>query len=182
MLCLSVGMAVGLIGGQNGEVSVSEELSGEEVGTLQHRAATGDFVVRRGLIFEAHGALPADGYVSESAAGLTRVPLVSPAPLPPLPSPAALPYVEPDIEAIICSFDWPQGCDYWIAVAWCESTLGTDPWAYDVRNPYTGLFQVWSGHGYGFTWLSDDANNTLAAWELSREGTVTSPWPYCRWQ
>ena len=95
-----------------------------------------------------------------------------------------IPYIElstsKSIEDTICSFDWPQGCAYWIAIAYCESTLGTDPWAYDVRNPYTGLFQVWSGHGYGFAWLTDDANNTLAAWELSHEGTRTSPWPYCQ--
>ena len=83
---------------------------------------------------------------------------------------------------LICAYPWPQGCYYWIAVAVCESTLGTDPWAYDERNPYTGLYQVWEGHGYGYAWLIDDRNNVLAAWELSHEGTRTSPWPYCQWQ
>ena len=81
--------------------------------------------------------------------------------------------------ALICAYPWPQGCDYWIGVAWCESTLGQDPWAYDDRNPYVGLFQVWIGHNYERGWLKDDANNVLAAWELSHEGTRTSPWPYC---
>ncbi|KKL86780.1 hypothetical protein LCGC14_1941360, partial [marine sediment metagenome] len=64
------------------------------------------------------------------------------------------------VETTICAYPWPQGCDYWVAVASCESTLGLDPWAYDVRNPYTGLFQIWGGHGYGYEWLKDDANNT----------------------
>ena len=86
------------------------------------------------------------------------------------------------IEGIICSYPWPQGCDYWISIAWCESTLGQDPDAYADWNPYVGLFQVWEGHGYGREWLKDDANNTLAAWELSHEGTRTSPWPWCQWQ
>jgi len=81
---------------------------------------------------------------------------------------------------LICAYPWPQGCDYWIGIARCESTLGQDPWAYDDRNPYIGLFQVDEAHGYGREWLKDDANNTLAAWELSHEGTRTSPWPYCQ--
>ena len=81
---------------------------------------------------------------------------------------------------LICAYPWPQGCDYWIGIAWCESTLGQDPWAYDDRNPYIGLLQVDEAHGYGREWLKDDANNVLAAWELSREGTRTSPWPYCQ--
>ena len=86
------------------------------------------------------------------------------------------------IAEAICAYPWPQGCDYWIGIARCESTLGQDPWAYDDRNPYIGLFQVDEAHGYGREWLKDDANNTLAAWELSHEGTRTSPWPYCQWQ
>lgn len=83
---------------------------------------------------------------------------------------------------LICAYPWPQGCDYWIEVAACESTLGLDPWAYDERNPYTGLFQIWEGHGYGYEWLINDANNILAAWELSYGGTYTGAWPYCQWQ
>ena len=88
----------------------------------------------------------------------------------------------PGIEEIICAYPWPQGCDYWIGIAWCESTLGQDPNAYADWNPYIGLFQVDEAHGYGREWLKDDANNTLAAWELSHEGTRTSPWPWCQWQ
>ncbi len=85
-------------------------------------------------------------------------------------------------EALICAYPWPQGCDYWIGMARCESTLGQDPNAYADWNPYVGLFQIWEEHGYGREWLKDDANNTLAAWELSHEGTRTNPWPVCQWQ
>ena len=83
---------------------------------------------------------------------------------------------------LICAYPWPQGCNYWIGIAQCESTLGEDPDAYTDWNPYVGLFQVWIGHGYSREWLKDDANNVLAAWELSRGGTYTGAWPYCQWQ
>jgi hypothetical protein len=86
-----------------------------------------------------------------------------------------------DVEVLICAYPWPQGCDYWIGIARCESTLGQDPNAYADWNPYVGLFQIWIGHNYERGWLEDDANNVLAAWELSHEGTRTSPWPYCQW-
>jgi hypothetical protein len=82
------------------------------------------------------------------------------------------------VEDVICSFDWD--CDYWIAVAFCESSLRPSAVGYAGR--YTGLYQVWLGHGYPHDWLLDPYNNTLAAWELSKEGTVTTPWPYCRYQ
>jgi hypothetical protein len=95
---------------------------------------------------------------------------------------AVLPYVTApnSIEGIICDRfgDSPYGCDYWIAVAFCESSLRPSAVGYAGR--YTGLYQVWLGHGYPHDWLLDPYNNTLAAWELSREGTVTTPWPYCR--
>jgi hypothetical protein len=92
---------------------------------------------------------------------------------------AVLPYVTApnNIEGIIC--DRFDDCDYWIAVAFCESSMHPDAVGYG--GAYVGLFQVWLGHGYGYDWLLDPWNNALAAWELSREGTVTSPWPYCRW-
>jgi len=83
-----------------------------------------------------------------------------------------------DIQGIICSFPWPQGCNYWIAVAWCESSLR--PSAIGYLGAYVGLFQVWTGHGYGFNWLLDLYNNTLAAWELSNGGTYTGAWPVCQ--
>ncbi|KKN69306.1 hypothetical protein LCGC14_0443010, partial [marine sediment metagenome] len=84
------------------------------------------------------------------------------------------------VEELICAYPWPQGCNYWIGIARCESTLGQDPNAYADWNPYVGLFQIWIGHNYERGWLEDDTNNVLAAWELSHEGTRTSPWPYCR--
>lgn len=86
------------------------------------------------------------------------------------------------VRAVICSYSWPQGCDYWVGIARCESTLGQDPDAYADWNPYVGLFQIWIGHNYERGWLKDDANNVLAAWELSREGAYTGAWPYCQWQ
>ncbi len=81
---------------------------------------------------------------------------------------------------IICSFDWPQGCDYWIRLAGCESSLQSSVVGYG--GAYVGLYQVWLGHGYTYTWLLDPFNNTLAAWELSREGTYTGAWPHCQYQ
>ena len=94
-----------------------------------------------------------------------------------------LPYVEqvsPGLVAIICSFDWLQGCDYWVAVASCESSLR--PHAIGYSGQFVGLFQVWTDHGYGDTWLLDPSNNTLAAWELSDGGLNTTPWPVCKYQ
>ncbi len=93
-----------------------------------------------------------------------------------------IPTVAEEVTSLICAYPWPQGCDYWIEVARCESTLGQDPNAYADWNPYVGLFQIWVGHNYGREWLKGDANNVLAAWELSHEGTRTSPWPWCQWQ
>ncbi len=80
----------------------------------------------------------------------------------------------------VCSYPWPQGCDYWIGIAQCESTLGQNPRAYEGN--YIGLFQIWMGHGYDREWLKDDKNNVQAAWEISHEGTYTGAWPYCQWQ
>ena len=103
--------------------------------------------------------------------------------LTPPPPAEALPVVSrqlpSSIEAIIAARfnESPYGADYWIAVARCESSLR--PSAIGHGETYIGLFQVWLNHGYGYAWLLDPYNNTLAAWELSREGTVTSPWPYC---
>lgn len=85
---------------------------------------------------------------------------------------------EADVAALICAYPWD--CAYWVGIAWCESTLGQNPAAYADWNPYVGIFQIWIAHGYGREWLKDDANNTLAAWELSRGGTYTGAWPNCR--
>ena len=96
---------------------------------------------------------------------------------------AALPYVTApnSIEGIIATRfrDSPYGADYWIAVAMCESSLRPDAIGYG--GVYVGLYQIWLGHGYGYDWLLDPYNNTLAAWGLSREGTVITPWPNCQW-
>ena len=83
-------------------------------------------------------------------------------------------------QRVICSYPWPQGCDYWIAVAFCESSL--NPLVIGHGGGFVGLYQIWLGHGYGYDWLLDPANSALAAWELSDGGTNTAPWPICRWQ
>ncbi len=105
------------------------------------------------------------------------VPLATPTPGPDVPR--ATP---PDttIEAIICTYPWPQGCEYWIRLGLCESSLS--PHAIGYAGRYVGVFQVWLGHGYGYDWLLDPANNTLAAWELSYGGWYTGPWPVCQYQ
>ncbi len=148
-------------------------------------------VVDNGVVDRVH-----DGWVrgflgDEAGRGAIDEPqLATPTPIP-LPPAEALPYVERDSEegygetttevrGIICSFDWPQGCDYWIAIAACESSLQSTSISYKAT--YVGLYQVWTGHGYGYTWLLDPYNNTLAAWELSDGGTYTGAWPYCQWQ
>jgi len=84
------------------------------------------------------------------------------------------------IEGIICSFNWPQGCAYWIRLAACESSLRPSSVGYSGR--HIGLFQVWTGHSYSTDWLLNPHNNTLAAWELSNGGTYTGAWPVCQWQ
>ncbi len=89
-----------------------------------------------------------------------------------------LPTMAEEVTSLICSYPWPQGCDYWIAVAFCESSLS--PNAIGYMGSYVGLFQVWLGHGYSGQWLLDPSNNVLATWELSHEGTRTNPWPYCQ--
>ena len=87
-------------------------------------------------------------------------------------------YLLPNLEAIVCSYPWPQGCTYWLGVAWCES--GWNPSAVSYTGAYIGLFQIWTAHGY--TNLTDPVANTRAAWELSNGGTNTAPWPWCQYQ
>lgn len=87
---------------------------------------------------------------------------------------------EGGLKALICSYPWPQGCEYWTGIAWCESNLS--PNAIGYMGSYIGLFQVWVGHGYAYSWLLDPFNNTLAAWELSYGGTYTGAWPWCQYQ
>lgn len=84
----------------------------------------------------------------------------------------------PELEAIVCAYDWPQGCGYWLAVAQCESSFNIRAVGYG--GAYLGLFQIWTGHGYEN--LFDAAANTQAAWELSGEGRYTGAWPYCQYQ
>lgn len=124
----------------------------------------------------------AQSQVAEVDAGLptpTPTPSSVPSPLA-APLPPAEVEVADNVVGIICSFDWPQGCTYWVAVADCES--GLHPSASGYGGSYVGLFQVWLGHGYGADWLTEPHNNVLAAWELSHGGVNTYHWPYCRYQ
>lgn len=163
-------MVAGLIGGQNGE--------GESI----ERVALRSLYAARATVEEQRYSLSSLRAASEEV----DAQLATPTPLRGTVAPRVrapineLPYVERaasnSIEGIICSFDWD--CDYWIAVARCESSLR--PSAVGLGAQYVGVFQVWLGHGYEAAWLLDPYNNTLAAWELSDGGTNTAPWPYCR--
>ena len=166
--CLVAGGVSGWLVGQGQGGDDGEGESVERV-TLRSLSASGHEMVRQRY------SLPPLREAEEA------VDEPSPTPLPPLPSPAALPVVEESpLRETICSFDWPQGCDYWIAVAACESTLR--PYAVSYGGTYIGLFQVWNAHRYDPGWLLDAYNNTLAAWELSGGGVNTWPWPNCRYQ
>lgn len=78
---------------------------------------------------------------------------------------------------MICAVFDP--CEGALAVAMCESGLGTNANAYAEWNPNIGLFQLWEGHyRLGFD-LYDDYENTLAAYRLSAGGTDWSRWA-CR--
>ncbi len=171
-----------MIGGMNGYSDSVRDARGREDGELggySHvpiRAASGE---KAGEVLERSGAVSPYRVLADARlVPLAALPLL-------VQEPAAietLPYVTApnSIEGIICSFEWPQGCQYWIGVALCESSLR--PTARGYGGWYVGLFQVWLGHSYASDWLTDPYNNTLAAWELSKEGTVTSPWPVCRYQ
>jgi hypothetical protein len=81
------------------------------------------------------------------------------------------------IESLICSYLW--SCDTAVRIAWCESTFGQDPWAYNEMNPHRGLFQVSKEHlGDALPVdmdLWDDATNIEAAYILWQE-SGWSPW------
>jgi hypothetical protein len=87
----------------------------------------------------------------------------------------------------ICSYPWPQGCEYWIAIFFCEATL--DP-TKDTNWPYVGLGQIdvelhhdlILSMGYTVEDMYLAAPNLAVSWRLSHEGTRTSPWPWCQWQ
>ncbi len=183
VLCLSVG----LIGGINEGASIEDT----KVGTAQTemhflREAPSDYR----HVFSSRQADTTPAALLGVRLDARLVPLATPT-LPdvplaaPIPPAEALPVVSrqlpSSVEAIIAARfnESPYGADYWIAVARCESSLR--PSAIGHGETYIGLFQVWLNHGYGYAWLLDPYNNTLAAWELSHEGTYTGAWPYCQW-
>lgn len=88
-----------------------------------------------------------------------------------------------EIARTICSYPWPQGCSYWLGVAFCESSyrerVVVRAWP---DGYYVGWFQIWTGHGYTIEYLQDGANNVQAAWELSGQGRYAGAWPACQWQ
>jgi len=157
-------MVAGLIGGQNANT----------VGTIQSPTS----VVAEGSGTDSWQLLP------RLVPGASRVDESPPSVLPNLPPVTTLPTVEPaapnSIEGIICTRFGSANCGYWIQVGMCESSL--NPYAVGYGGVFVGLFQVWTAHGYGYDWLLDPYNNTLAAWELSDGGKNTASWPYCRWQ
>ena len=74
-------LAAGLIlGGQNGEVSMSEELSREEVGTVRYVQAADNFMAYRGVVSATYRAMSIDGHFPESATSVDESP---PTPVPP---------------------------------------------------------------------------------------------------
>ncbi len=91
------------------------------------------------------------------------------------------------VEGLICAYSWPQGCDYWIAVFACESSL--DP-TKDTNWPYIGLGQIdvelhhdlILSMGYTIEDMHLAEPNLAVSWRLSHDGTRTSPWPWCQWQ
>lgn len=183
-MCVGMGLA---IGGSDDGMSVSARLSKDEnlLYTESRRTGWGDSVPpsssHQSNLQDPYGSVPAGRRVySPAPSGLdAQLPTPTPKVDETLVAP---PYIEPatpdNIEGIICSFDWPQGCDYWIGMAMCESSLRPDAVGYGGW--YVGLFQVWLGHSYSLDWLSDPSNNALAAWEISHEGTYTGAWPYCQ--
>lgn len=90
----------------------------------------------------------------------------------------------PALEEIFCSYDWPQGCGFWLDVSHCESTYRAD--AVSSAGAYGGYFvgvlQVWTGHGYTIEELKNPATNVAVSWGLSRAGEVLRHWPVCRYQ
>ncbi len=112
----------------------------------------------------------------------TPAPTVAPTPLPPTPTPTATP--GNPVAVIRAVFGDGAIGDKAIRVAICESTLGTDPWAYNVNNVNQGLFQIWKGHdalaaSLGLGSMYDDYQNALMASHLSAGGTDWHRWPTC---
>jgi len=84
---------------------------------------------------------------------------------------------ESDIEAFICTYDWP--CEKALRVAYCESSM--DPRAYSAGQ--YGLFQV------AYRWharrvnspedLFDPATNIRVAHAIWLDNGGWGPWPTC---
>ena len=162
-------MAVGLIGGNDGVYEVQRD----------GRSGLAEAAFRRDD--DASLRLYSEALDVPTPTPLSTVPLAAPAP-PAEALPVVARQLPSSIEAIIAARfnESPYGADYWITVARCESSLR--PSAIGYGGAYVGLFQVWLGHGYGYDWLLDPYNNTLAAWKLSHEGTYTGAWPWCQYQ
>ena len=99
----------------------------------------------------------------------------------PVPTPAGV-----GVEDLICSVfeDSPYGCQFWVNLAACESTLRLDV---DTNWPYIGLLQIDAELHAGLIaelgYSNEDVYSVLpnlrVGRELSHGGTYLGPWPEC---
>ncbi len=90
-----------------------------------------------------------------------------------------------EIERLICSFSWFQGCDYALTVVGCESSFNQGA---DRNWPYVGWWQIdvelhadlIVSLGYAAADMYSGGPNTDVAWHLSSGGTDMAAWPACR--
>lgn len=105
----------------------------------------------------------------------------------PAPSPTSLPlrnWPTGSINRIVCSYSWPQGCTYALAVVSCESSFREQV---DTNWPYVGWWQIdvelHAGLIVSMGYTREDMYygepNTAVAWRLSGGGHNMSPWPGC---
>lgn len=89
------------------------------------------------------------------------------------------------VDEIVCSYPWPQGCAYALAVVSCESSYRE--WV-DDNWPYVGWWQIdvelHAGLIASMDYTREDMYhgrpNTDVAWRLSSGGINMASWPSCR--
>ena len=132
----------------------------------------GWMLASNGGAYEANAMLPVEG-------GLYS----------PVATPTPTPVPTPSISDEICTVfgNSPYGCQFWIDLATCESTLRPDV---DTNWPYVGLLQVdvvlhaglIARLGYTLGDMYRASPNLSVGWVLSHSGSNLNPWPWCRWQ
>ena len=128
-------------------------------------------LVGQGGMNEVYAMLPSEGGLHSPVATGT------PTPIPTL-----------SVSEEVCSVfgESPYGCQFWIDLATCESTLRPDV---DTNWPYVGLLQIdvilHAGLIAKLGYTREDIYKTLpnlwVGWSLSYGGTSLNPWPWCRW-